>query len=178
MKKSIDISLGRLYDRASKRAEVAELQHNIFELYYLSRHTYEMRRLLKHYKLTSEEKIGMIETLPGFKKSQTFSELLYLLLENESVHKIYQIHESFNKYVNEKDNAIIVQVFTAIVLSDTLQVRLSQKLEKTLGKKVILMSFVDERLIGGIVFKLPGGKVYNFSLDKALTDFKFRLLED
>lgn len=178
MKKSIDISLSRLYERASNRTEVPELQHNIFELYYLSRHTYEMRHLLRHYKLTSEEKIGIIETLPGFKKSKTFNELLFLLLENDSTYKIYQIHESFNKYVNEKDNAIIVQVFTATALSDALQVRISQKLEKTLGKKVILMSFVDERLVGGIVFKLPGGKVYNFSLDKALTDFKFRLLED
>ena len=178
MKKGAKVSFHRLYERANSRSEVADLQHDIFTLYYLYRHTYDMRRLLKHYRLTTEEKIQIISELPGFKKSKTFNELIYLLIETETTHKLYAIHEGFNKYVNDRDNAIIVQVFSAVPLSNHLEGKIAAQLEKSLAKKVLLQALINESLVGGIMLKLPGGKVYDFSLNKAFSDFKLRLLEE
>jgi F-type H+-transporting ATPase subunit delta len=178
MKKNAKVNFERLYERANSRSEVADLQNNIFHLYYLYRHSYDMRRLLKHSQLTTEQKITIITELPVFKKCTTFSELLYLLIETQTTQKLYVIHEGFNKYVNDHNNTIIVQVFSAINLSPALEQKLSAQLEKSLSKKVMIQSLINETLVGGIVVKLPGGKVYDLSLNKAFSDFKLRLLEE
>lgn len=176
--KNAKVNFEHLYALADSRGEVADLQQNIFHLYYLNRHSYEMRRLMKHSRLTTEERIQIITDLPAFKKCTTFNELLYLIIESEITHKMYVIHEGFNKFVNDRNNSIIVQVFSPIALSKQLEQKLTVQLEKSLQKTVMLHSMINETLVGGIVIKLPGGKIYDLSLNKAFSEFKLRLLEE
>ncbi len=174
----MNVSYERLYERAKGRSEVAELQNNLFGVYYLYRHNNQARKLLSHKGIAIEEKIAIINQLPGFKTSKTFQELLFLLLNENEMASLHRVHEGFNSYVEEKDNVIVIQVFSATELTEALKAKITQKLENALKKKVLLRAFIDEKLIAGILIKLPGGKIYNFSLEKAISDFKIRLLEE
>jgi ATP synthase F1 delta subunit len=174
----MNVSFERLYERAQKRSDLSELQNNLFGVYYLYRHNNQARKLLSHKAIQPAEKIEILKGLPGFKPSKTFDELLFLVLNQNELASLHKVNEGFNSFVEKKDNIIIVQVFSATELSESLETKITQNLEKVLNKKVLLKTFIDEKLIAGILIKLPGGKIYNFSLEKAISDFKIRLLEE
>ena len=174
----MNVSFERLYERAKSRSELSELQNNLFGVYYLYRHNNQARKLLSHKGIDNTQKVAMVTELPGFQSSRTFQELLYLLLEEGQLASLHRVHEGFNSYVEDKDNIIIVQLFSATELSEPLKLKVTQHLEKALKKRVVLKAFIDERLIAGVMIKLPGGKIYNFSLEKAISDFKIRLQEE
>ena len=174
----MELSYQRLYAYARECSEVEVLHHNLFTLYTLYRHSGEMRHLLTHKVLTHEQKVSMVIGLDCFKSSKTFAELLLLILQTRSVKKLYKIHDAFSSYIEEHDHVLLVQMFTAVELSEAVFSKLGKQLETTLGKKILLKTFVDKELIAGSVIKLPGGKVYNFSLERAVSDFKYRLLEE
>ncbi len=176
--KHVEIDFEKLYELASSRNEVDTLEHNIFALYLLFRHSYETRTLLMNTRISNNEKLDIIKDLPCFTSpNSTFFELLELLLENDMGNKMYYINENFSKVVSSKLNRILVQLFSAVPIPDSIESVINERLSKSLNKKVNLKNFVDPSLIGGMIIKLPDGKIYNFSYSKALSDIKFTLME-
>lgn len=177
MSDPIELNYKKLFDLAQTRNEVDALEHNIFSLYLIYRNSLELRRLMLHQRLSNTEKIEMIKSFNCFRPSTLFFELLKLLLEHEMPDKLYSVHEGFSKIVSQKLNRIMVQVYSVIPLSDPIREKITQRLEVILKKTILLKNTVDATLIGGIIIKLPDGKIYNFSLNKALSDIKYSLTE-
>jgi F-type H+-transporting ATPase subunit delta len=77
----------------------------------------------------------------------------------------------------EKNGIEKVKVFSVVPLGRELEKKLTQKLEESLGKKIILEQSIDESLIAGI--KIQRGSIfYDFSLQGNLKKLKAAILAD
>lgn len=77
----------------------------------------------------------------------------------------------------EKNGIEKVKVFSVVPLGLELEKKLTQKLEESLGKKIILEQSIDESLIAGI--KIQRGSIfYDFSLQGNLKKLKAAILAD
>ena len=178
MKRSgVILDLEALYDLAQTRNEVDALEHNIFALYLLYRGTFDVRRLLFHERMSVYDKIEVMKQFPCFEPCTVFYDLLELLFEHDMIEKIYYVLESFNKVVTKRLNRMMVQVYSAVLLSDSLRREIKQKLATVFDKQIMLKNTVDPSIIGGIIVKLPNGKIFNFSYSKALSEIKYALME-
>ncbi len=140
-----EINFERLYDMAVERDEVSVLENNLFNLYHLNRHNYEIRRIFHNRRLLIDEKLEFIKRFfgTGVTVSKLFYDIVYILLKYKLDHKMYYIYEGYSKVVEEKGNKIIVQVYTAIPVDILLFQEIKQTLAESLGKKVILKNFID-----------------------------------
>ncbi len=175
--RKVEINFDKVYDLAQSRGEVDLLESNLFTLYILYRNNYELRRLFHTKGASFSQKIETLAELSCFAPCKTFYELVYLLLEKEMWDRIFYVNEGFGKVVNQRLGRIIVQTFSAEPLSDELRTQLTNRLAQAVSKKVILKNKVDENLVGGLIVKFPNGKIYDFSIRRILSDFKFYLME-
>ena len=177
MKQDIEINFGKLYDLAHQSGQVDSLEHNIFTLYTLYRMSFQIRRLLLSTRLSSTEKIGILRELPCFQSSSVFESLTQLIIDNDMVNRLYYIRDGFSTVVSAKLNRVIVQIFSAVPLSDTMLQEIKQKLAPVIGKGVMLQSSVNPALLGGLIIKLPDGKIWNFTYGQALSNLRHSIIQ-
>jgi len=127
--------------------------------------------------IPNSEKVDILTKLPCFMSSTVFSEVIALLVEHKMFNKIYALFEGYAKVVNKKLNRIIVQVFSAVPLPDPLLKDMKDRLEFIVKKDVRLKLFVQPALVGGVMLKFPNGQIYDFSINKMLSNFKYHLME-
>ena len=175
--RKVEINFLKLYDVAEKNGDVDALDANVFVLYQLFRNNYELRMLFRSKALSNASKIDILMTLPCFEPSRTFYGVVHLLLEREIYDRIYYLSEGFSKIVNQKVGRIIVHTFSAQALSDSMKKQMTDQLERVLKKKVLLKNSVDANLVGGLIVKLPDRKIFDFSIRRILSDYKFYLME-
>ena len=77
--------------------------------------------------------------------------------------------------LDEKNGIVRAVVTTAGPLSDTEREEVVKRLEKSLGRRVVMEVGEDSSLIGGLVVRI-GSTVYDGSLRQHLAGFKERLL--
>jgi F-type H+-transporting ATPase subunit delta len=173
----LDIDYAKLYSRASQREEASELTQNMYFLDQLLATNYNVRYLLGFGDVSCQKRIEILMEIPGFLPSETFQELLFLILENR---QIVSFHTIYNKYVvdlvSNHDFSIVEAVLPIEVQSSFLD-EVSASLEKTMGKKIILKTRVDETLVSGVILKLPDGKIFDYSYRTRMNDFKSYVME-
>lgn len=99
-----------------------------------------------------EERLSLIDT--AFKGAEEYViNFIKILCEKKSVHLFNDCVKQYEKIYNKERNIEIVTVITATPLSDALQKKLTDKLGKESGKKIILDLKVDNSLLGGIVLR-------------------------
>lgn len=177
MKKAIEIDFKKLFELASDRNEVEILENNLFDLYQLNRSNYDIRHLLHNTRINNQHKIELLKKVFGVNASKLFYELIFLLMSQKMIHKIYYIYEGFSKIVNEETNRIIIQLVTPLSLPMPVIQELKPKLENVFQKKVTLKNSIDPSLLGGMYLKLPNGKIFDFSYKKSLLNLKYYLME-
>jgi ATP synthase F1 delta subunit len=176
MKRPLHIDFEKLYQLASQAGEVDALENNLLCIYLLYRKSISFRRLLVHQKLSISEKLKMIGEFPGLQKSGLFLELIGYLLSQDLGGQIYYLNEGFSKVVTHHLNRVTVQLFTAETVSETAKEEARLSLEKHLDQKVVLKVSVEPSILGGSIIKLPNGKIFDFSYNKALSDIKYTLI--
>lgn len=174
---TIDIDVLKLYELAKKKSETGVLFENIFSLYWLNRYSDPFRVLIRHPKLTVMDQVKILLSLPCFKPSEGFEELLFSVLNHQLSDRIFMIHEEYAKVMDRVENIVIVQVFSSMSLSSDMKEFLKRHIENSLKKEIILYDFVQEDLVAGMIVKLPNGKIFNFTFDKVLSDMKYQLME-
>lgn len=175
--KTLEINLEQLFDMAQSRGETDAVENNLAVAAKLYRRSYEMRRLLKSDFLPKEEKIKILRELPYFEKSPLFFEFMLLVLETNLVEKLSSFQTGFSRIVCEKLNRLMIYLVTAVDLSDDEITGIRVQLEKLLSCTVYLHHSVDDHLVGGMILKLPDGKIFDFSYNRRLSDFKYFLME-
>lgn len=174
---TMDIDVLKLYELAKEKSETGVLFENIFSLYWLNRYSDAFRVLIRHPKLTVTDQVNILLSLPCFKPSNSFEELLFSVLNHQLSDRIFMIHEEYAKVMDRVENVVIIQVFSSMSLSLEMKAFLKRHIESSVKKDIILYDFVQEDLVAGMIVKLPNGKIFNFTFDKVLSDMKYQLME-
>lgn len=102
--------------------------------------------------ISLEERLSLIDT--AFKGAEEYViNFIKILCEKKCVHLLTDCVKQYEKIYNKERNIESVTVITAVPLSDSLREKLTAKLEKESGKKIILDLKVDKSLLGGIVLR-------------------------
>jgi F-type H+-transporting ATPase subunit delta len=173
----LDIDYSKLYSLASQRNETSELTQNMYFLDQLLSKNYDVRYLLTVTDISSERRIRTLLEIEGFLPCKTFEDLVALILEHR---QIVSFHAVYDRYVSDlvaNHDFSIVEAILPVQVSTSFLDEITVMLHKALGKKVILKTRVDETLVGGIVLRLPNGKIFDYSYKKQMCDFKSYVME-
>lgn len=173
----VELDLEKICDQAQKNNETEALLENLFSLTLLAQKNYEIRSLLTHKQLSTEEKITLLKDVPGFKSSSVFNTVVSLILETNNFKSLQTIFDRISNIINEKQNCIVVHIETAVPLSSEFSEKISAQFSEIFKKQIILKAFVNQNLVAGIVVTLPGGSVYDYSYKRLLSDFKHYVRE-
>ncbi len=125
---------------------------------------------------TSEQKIEDLRAAGSY-SSSLFADLLYLILVNQALNQLPFLYDRYQHVLNTRANRVLVQVESAIPLSADALANIESRLGAVLNKAVTLRNDVDPDLVAGLQFRFPEGKVYDFTYRRALSDFKYYLME-
>ncbi len=99
---------------------------------------------------------------------------LMLITEKGRVGLIRNMCQAYKEHYYFENGIVEVHAVTAKPLSDALTEKLKTKMSAVTGKQVVLVTSVDESLIGGIVVKL-GNEQFDTSLRTRLSEIAARL---
>ena len=126
-----------------------------------------LNKLLIHPEVSTESKFSLLKELFANKISEDFLGLFNIILKKRREIHLISILEGFNELVMKHQNIAVAQVFTPAPLTESQKEQINGKLEKQLGKKVILDIKMMPELIAGLRI-IADGAVIDSSLKKQL----------
>ena len=90
-------------------------------------------------------------------------QFLKILTEKNRLNEFEEIRDSYIERVNEANNVKLVEITSAIELSDDLKNRITNKLAEKLNKTIIPEWKINTEIISGLVFKI-GDDIIDTSL--------------
>ena len=136
----------------------------------------ELGVFFSHPGIQIEKKVAMINDLcDKIVVELEVRNLLLTLLARQKIFNLKNVLEHFRNSVDDRLNQIRASVISAFPLEELHIKRISTMLETAYGKKVLIETFVDESIIGGIILRI-GGLVADASMKNRLSKMK-RYLE-
>ncbi len=130
-------------------------------------HNEDTRRFLGTPNLTLDKFNSVFSVLLEKEKinevPEKFNNFTGLLAHNKRFVLLPEIASLFIKEVNQSNDTVIAEIFSAKPLSDKSEKKLLSRLEERYGKKVEVSIKIDESLIGGAVIRI-GDTVIDGSL--------------
>jgi F-type H+-transporting ATPase subunit delta len=129
------------------------------------------RILIHHLAVKAEEKKKVLEdTLKG-KVSDTFLTMARLIVDFDEAELFGQIVDKFTKLVAQKKELILVEVVSAVRLSDDLIEEIKERVRPLIKGEPVIYNSVDESIIGGVIIKI-GDKLFDGSIRARLQEIK------
>lgn len=172
-----DLKFDELFSRAQKRNELSQLESNLVFLNILFRDNFDFRRFTRSAGIPIEDRVRETIQINGFQTSQTFIELMFVILSEGYFEHISRIASRFTEMVNENTGRYLVVVDTPVEMDSARKQSVGEQLSRIIGRAVVLRNDIDPGLIAGSVVTLPDGTVYDFSAKRQLSEFKSYLME-
>lgn len=102
--------------------------------------------------------------------------LIRLIVERRRLDILNDLVDAYRKMLDERSGIVRAVVTTAAPLSAAQRGEITERLEKSLARRVVMEVREDPSLIAGVVIRI-GSTVYDGSLLQHLAGFKERLLE-
>ncbi len=100
--------------------------------------------------------------------------LISLLCDRRRLDILGEVVEAYRQMLDEKNGVARATVTSATALTESEEREITERLGKSVGKRVIVEVEQDPALLGGVVVRI-GGKVYDGSLRQRLAGFRARL---
>ncbi|MCC8160574.1 MAG: ATP synthase F1 subunit delta [Oscillospiraceae bacterium] len=102
---------------------------------------------------------------------------LRLLCEKRMAHRIDECFKEYERRYNADNNIRIVKVTTAKPLSKPNEDKLTKKLERKTGGRVVLKKRIDEKCLGGIIIETDGVRI-DMGIKTELENLKKELIQN
>ena len=136
----------------------------------------DARKLLVNPVIPPERRGSFVaEVIRVLRLDSRVGKLLGLIVERRRLDILEDLIEAYRGMLDERNNIVRAVVTSANPLSVLQQHEVGEKLEKSLGKRVVIEVREDPSLIGGLVVRI-GSTVYDGTLLQHLAGFKERLL--
>lgn len=164
-----------LYEVAERKGKVEEYLQEGREIIELIKNNQEISKILKHPQIsTSKKKKIFIEIFKGKINDELLSFIL-LLIEKDRILYMEEKFREMEKIHLEKQNILVANVETVIVLNENQRKKLIEKLEKKYNKTIILKEKIDKALIGGVYVRV-GDDVIDGSIRSKFEEIKKAVL--
>ena len=106
--------------------------------------------------------------------TETFRNLLYLLIDNNRFDHLEDILESYKEIRSNQANEMHVVVFSQKPLSEKRNTALKAQFENKYHRKVTIENKVDASIVGGLRYEFDG-KIVDDTVNNTLKQFQSRL---
>jgi len=165
-----------LYQLATERQELDAVEQQLVMVEQTMAESAELTTLLYHPQLPVEAKKDTIIKVFGTDISEHVRNFLLLLIDKRRETALSAIVKEYRVLANEDRNITEAEVTTAMPLAPAEQQALTDKLSGLTGKKVILKTSIDQRIIGGVIVKI-GDKLIDGSITRQLKTLEAALLK-
>ncbi|MFQ5994649.1 MAG: F0F1 ATP synthase subunit delta [Acidiferrobacterales bacterium] len=117
---------------------------------------------------------GLLLDVGGSSLNQDAKNFVRLLVENERLGLLPDIRSQFEELKADAEGIVEVEAISAFELNQAQKKKISQAVEKKLGREVKLTARVDKSLIGGVVIR-AGDFVIDGSVTGRLRDLALQL---
>lgn len=113
----------------------------------------EMKVVLDHPSLTSEQKTQLFTEVCGDKLDADAQRYIAILAENKRLALLSDIAELFEFFKSQLEQSVEVDIESAFELGNEEQDKLAQALSKKLDRKVLISASTNNELIGGAIIR-------------------------
>lgn len=117
------------------------------------------------------QRVELVERIFHGRVEEPIEALLSVMARNGRVQLLRGVARRFRELLNERERKVEVEVTTAVALDEATKRDLSNALRDVLGADPILITQVDERVLGGTVVRI-GDRVIDDSVSGALNKIK------
>ncbi len=150
-----------LFEIAKESKDFEVFENEIREIHGLLQNDLEFIDVLCHPKVSSDDKIQMIESAFCGKVHQEFVGFLVLAIEKSRQKNILDILRYTMDKIDEHNGYVKAYVTSAVPLSEQNHKDITEKLEQQTQKKVNLVTQLDPSIIGGVQIRIKDRIVDN-----------------
>lgn len=144
-----------MFDGVSTKTESASIAKDMADLGAMIRQSSELFDFIKSPLYSKDTQNATVSALAKKAKfSKMVANLLSVLVENRRLHILPAVVLETEAYLAKQSGVVPVAVATARKLSATDQKNIQTQIKAVLGKDIIMQSYVDESLIGGLVIQV------------------------
>ena len=147
---------GSLYDLAAEEQLTEPIMEQLDVIRDIFRENPDYIRVLSEPSIKKEEKNKLIDEAFGDGCEKYLSNFIKLLCEKGLLGEFEGCVKAYTKRFNADHNIAEAVVTSAIALTDKQLKALGEKLEKTSGKKIRLITKLDPRVVAGIRVEIDG----------------------
>ena len=165
--------LGAMYAKAllgvSEKSGVSDqIVEELSDLVELFSQVNGLESLLASPRISSSEKLGMVDRVFGGRMSDELLTFLKVVCQHDRLDCLRHISRAASQELNRLRGRLEVYVTTSEPISDEVANRIEETLRTSLGTEIMLTTRVDESLIGGLLVKV-GDTVYDGSIVNQLS---------
>ncbi len=124
--------------------------------------------------ITKEEKTDFVDKVFGGSINKNLLNFMKVMIQRKDAAVLTESFEQYEKLYNKHFNIEKAVAVTAVPMSRELQAKLTEKLEKVTGKKIVLTNKVDESCLGGVILQFSDMQI-NDSIAQKLETLKNQL---
>jgi F-type H+-transporting ATPase subunit delta len=157
-KKTSHVYAATLLEALSGPESIFEVTGQLRAVYKAVTGTIELRNTLTDNGIPLEARTGILsELFAGY--DPALLAVLGVIVERDDIRLLPRINEEFAGLAEDRLDAVIIDVTTAIALDDTLRDSIKKKYSAQLGKNVLLREQVDPSIVGGIILSTHGQRI-------------------
>lgn len=147
--------VGSLFEGLSTKKDADQAAKDIADLGKMIESSEELRLFLKSPLLSEVQQKSGVESLAAKAKlSKPVTNLLLILVANRRLQILPTIVWETEQYLNRQSGIVPVSVVTARKLTAADQKKIHTDIKAVLGKDILMQTYVDESLIGGLVVQV------------------------
>ena len=121
----------------------------------------DFTRLLGNMSLSKEERVKILDSVLRGQIHLYLLNFLKILCERGALNEYEGCLAAFKTLYNQAHGIVEAFVTTAVALDDEQRARMTEKLSKMTGKKVVLNEKIDATLVGGVLLEMNGQRYDN-----------------
>ncbi|MFA6807443.1 MAG: F0F1 ATP synthase subunit delta [Eubacteriales bacterium] len=163
-----------LFELAVEMSVLDRIDKEFKEIAQLIDQNSELKYILNHPNIGLSAKKNILEKIFSDEMSDVTKHFVYLLVDRRRQNLVVYIQHEFSKLADDVRQILEAKVTSALLLSTVQENSLKNVLEKTTGKKIRLVTEVDQSMIGGAKLQI-GDRVMDGTIYYALQKMRKEL---
>ena len=164
-----------LFEVAEEEKKEELLLSQLEEICALAQEHPQFLQLLSSPMVSKEERAKLVDEAFEGQVDLYLLNFLKILAEGGRIQNLPEIEKEYRELYYLRENIEEVVATTAVPMSEEMQKKLTEKLEKSTGKKILLKNQIDKSLIGGVVLKI-GNRQMDDSVKSRLEGIRRQIL--